>query len=160
MKTYDDLTAKQIAFNTFNEQIARPAHGLSTAEEDELSFAAVAQRIANPSVRREYCVLAAEMLQANIKHYRVDATVQTLPLGSPSWVVTSTLFASAIAYYFKGPVAALIAAAVWYLLAIETANRSKTEKTKEIEEHNTHVPEWKETIDGLQKELKELEPIL
>ncbi len=160
MKTYDDLTAKQVAFNTFNEEIARPAHGLSTAEEDELSFAAVAQRIADPSVRREYCGLAVAMLNANIKHYGGDATIQTAPLGSPSWVVASTFIASAAAYYFKGPVAALIAAAVWYWLAKDTANRSQTEKTKEIEEHNKHNLEWKQTINGWQKELKELESIL
>jgi hypothetical protein len=160
MNSYDDLKTKRTAFNTFNEETARFAHGLSPEEEAELGFVAIAKRIADPSVRRKYCGLAVAMLQANIKHYRSEATAQKMPLGSPSWVVASTLVASAIAYGFKGPVAALIAAAVWYWLARETVNQSKTEKTKELEEHNKHAPEWKKTIDEWQEELNELESIL
>lgn len=160
MSLYDDLKAKRTAFNTFNEDTARFAHGLSPEEEEQLSFSAIAKRIADPSVRREYCGLAVAMLQANIKHYGSDATVQALPIDSSSWVVASTLIASAVAYYFKGPVSALIAAAVWYWLTRETANQSKIEKIKEIEEHNKHTSEWKQTIDGWQEELNELQSIL
>jgi|GEM_PF-2584376 hypothetical protein len=160
MNLYDDLKAKRTAFNKFNEETARLAHGLSLEEEKQLSFAGIAKRIADPSVRREYCELAVAMLQANIKHYGSDAAVQAFPIDASSWVVVSTLIASAIAYYFKGPVAALIAAAVWYWLARKIANESKIEKIKEIEERNRHTSEWKQTIEGWQGELKELQSIL
>jgi len=156
MSSYETLEAKRGAFNAYNDAVVKPALGLSANELDKLGHVGIAKRIDDPAVQRRYCELAIEMLDANIAHYRPDSKVLPAPEKSNSGVVASTLIASAIAYYFGGIISALVAAAAWYWLANETANRRAQQIAEETRVHNESAPEWVETLQGWEVERGEL----
>lgn len=148
MKSYDNLEAKRGAFNAYEDAVVKPALGLNANELDKLGFAVTAKHIDDPAVRRRYCELAVEMLDANIAHYRPESKILPVPEKSNSWVVASTLIASAIAYHFGGIISALVAAAAWYWLANETAIRRAQQVAEETRVHNESATKWAEGLQG------------
>lgn len=157
MKSYDELQEKRSVFNSFNDVTARQAHGLNREEEDNLGLGGIAERIADPVIRRKYCALAIAMLLANINYHKPLATNMSVPGELPPWVVVSTLSISAFAFQVQGTATALWVAAGWYWFATTIASRRRGEKAKEMVEHNAHVPEWQATIEGWRKMIARLE---
>lgn len=163
--TYELLKARQSEFNTFNSTVVHQLVGLNEEEMDNLGFAEVAKRICDLDIRKRYCELAFAMLDANIAHYRSDATIMPVPdttIIAPEWnnsgVVASTLVVSAIAYYLGGTISALLAAAAWYRLSHWLSNKAASYRTQQLSKeamahqeaviaHNELVAEWAATLE-------------
>lgn len=156
MNSCEVLTAKRSAFNAYSDTVVRPMLGLSVEQMNDLDFADVAKRIDDHNVRSRHCELAVDMLDANIAHYRPDATAMSVHERSNSAVIVSTLLVSAIAHHLSGLTAALIAAAAWYWCANETANRRARQHAQEAMAHNELVSEWVETLQEWEATRNEL----
>lgn len=158
MDTYIVLQTKRAEFNRYNSEVVLPLLGLSETEQDNVGFAAVAKRLSDPTTRRQYCQLAAAMLEANIAHHRADASYER-PVevqSSHGMLVAITLLVAAVGYYFGGTIAALLLAAGWYWLASEASAR-RTERLKsETRAHNEHVDDWAKTVRDWESERAEL----
>jgi len=158
MDTSTALQTKRGEFNRYNAEVVLPLLGLSETEQDNIGFTATARRLSDPAVRRQYCQLAAAMLEANIAHHRADASYAR-PLETPrghGTVVATTLLAAAAAYYFGGTLPALLLAAVWYWLASKASSRRAEQSSSEARTHNEHVADWAKTVRDWEAERAEL----
>ena len=108
--TFNDLGSKQDTFNDYDRSVVQPLLGLSQSELDRLSFADRAKRIDDEVIRGRYCNLAIEMLEANISHYKHEATIKPFPVKNMTSVIVSTFVAAAIGYYIDGFGAAFLCA--------------------------------------------------
>ena len=158
--TFELLENKRREFNTFVASVVQPLLGLNEKEIDKLGTSGVAKLIGDLNVRNRYCDLAIAMLDANIAHYRLDATFMRIPSLNNTAVVASTLIVAAIAQYQSGTVFALLASAAWYWLANETSSRRLDQLTKNAEAHNETVTEWVETLQEWEEERAELRSLL
>lgn len=159
--TYELLEAKQSEFITFDSAVVRPLVGLKEEEMDNLGFAEVAKSIGDLDIRKRYCELAIAMLDANIAHYRPDATLISVSVSryDNTVVVASTLVIAAIAQYQNGTAAALFASAVWYWFVAETSRRRLEQLTKNAEAHNELVAGWAETLQEWEAARAELQSL-
>jgi len=156
MSPYEILQTRRRELSEFEEKAILPSLALSEHERDKLGFAGIAKRVSEPELRKRYCELAVALLDANINYYRADATRTRATQINHTAVIASTLIAAGFAYYFAGPVAALLVSGVWYWLAAETSRRTFLRRKAEADAHNAEVSEWAETVRGWEAERKEL----
>ena len=160
MSTYEKLEAKRAAFKEFYDSSVAPVLQLSPEEDESLASEDVARRIEDPSVRRRYCELEIELLDANIEHYRADAQLLEPPERDAVTPVVSTLVVAAVVSYQWSLPAALLAAAGWYWLAHDTARRRHEQRVRHVLSHNEMAPGWEETIAGWEQSKAELLEVL
>ena len=148
MATFEKLNDRRALFNRYVSDEVLTRLGLDKSALDTLGFAEVARRIEDAPVRRRFCELAGEMLDANIEHHRDDATLQPSArlLETRPWPVSTTLLAAAAGSYFGGLTPALVAAALWYWFAAAAAARNADTQARQAEAHNEHVRGWQETL--------------
>jgi type IV secretory pathway TrbD component len=125
----------------------------------KLGFAEIARLINDLDIRKRYCDLAIALLNANISHYRSDATPILVRKADNTAVVVSTLLAAAFIQYLNGIVAALFASAAWYWLAAEISRRRLEQLNIDAEAHNELVAGWAETLRGWEVELVALQTL-
>lgn len=154
--TYELLEAKRGEFITFESTVIRPLLGLNEKEMDQLGHVEIAKRIADDEIRTRFCELAIAMLDANIAHYRPDATSVSVQSYRNTAVIVSTLIIAAITQHRSGTATALFASALWYWLADETSRRRQKQLTADAEAHNEGVAGWAETLKEWEAERDEL----
>ena len=146
-------------FNSFVEEHVRHTLGINKDDEDRLTFAEIARRIADTNTRREYARLAVAMLEANVRHHTLDASPISGPERSPVTPVVTALLAAAAGYYAHGPVLALFFAAMGYWVGYNHVSSKVSRLAREVEAHNTEVAEWNETLAGWHRSIVELHTI-
>jgi hypothetical protein len=75
------LRAAQQAFDEFDKAVVLPLIGSEGGLPANMSFVDVAKAIPDDAIRRRYCALATEMLNANIELYDGDAAFSTATRG-------------------------------------------------------------------------------
>lgn len=160
MSNRAEVAAKRAAYNEFYRSTIAPLVKLSPRERDDLDFAEIAMRLGDPMLRRSYCELALELLDANIEHHSADAQLLELTERDDATPVVSTLVVTAAVNYMWSLSAALIAAAGWYWLAHDTSRRRHVERMRHVREHNHMVAEWEGTISGWKQSEEALHAVL
>jgi hypothetical protein len=154
--TYELLQAARTAFKAFERDTVWPLTGLNETQAGKLTFAELAKQIHDPDIRKRYCELAIEMIDANIAYYRAFATSMQPPTHTNTLVIVSTLVVAAAVEYQAGIAAALLASAAWYYVAAETARRRRDEHRKQAETHNEEIPSWAKSIQAWETDRNEL----
>ena len=126
---------------------------------EDLSFSDLAKYIDDRGVRDEFCRRAITMLDANISHYRGDATLIHAKGRNQPFIVASTLIVAGVVHYFFGLAAALIGAGFWYWLAAESAGKRAEADAAAASSHNAEVENWRETIRGWEAEREDLRQV-
>ena len=98
------------------------------------------------------------MLDANISHYRGDATLIHAKGRNQPFVFASTLIVAGVVHYFFGLAAALMDE-VLVLAHAESAGKRAEADAAAASSHDAEVENWRETIRGWEAEREDLREV-
>lgn len=150
--TFEMLKERRKLFNEFAINVL-PDEVLNS---DRLSFVDLVKKIETQQDQKIFCKRAIEMLEANIEHYRPNATALPKPSRNNTFVVASTLIASGVVHYKFGTSVALVVAGTWYWFAAHSSDRGLKEQLTEVNQHNLEVDGWQKSLNGWKMDRDEL----
>jgi hypothetical protein len=153
------LESVQREYKDFCEKSVRPLGIITDDQLNRLDYIAIAQRLPEGDVRKEYARVAVAVLSMTLDKHRPDAEERVLPFPNHTGAVIVTLLIAAWGYAVGGPVAALLAAAVSYWIAAGIADYRHENAVRKVQAHNKAAPQWQTTIEDWEEEYRELQGI-
>jgi hypothetical protein len=149
------LESVQREYKDFCDKSVRPL-GITDDQLTRLNYVAIANRLPEGDVRKEYAKVAIGMLSMIMEKHRPQTETQVLPFPKHTGAVIVTLLVAAGAYSAGGPVDALVAAAVAYWIGGGITDYRHENAVRKVQAHNESVPMWRETLEHWEREYRQL----